>query len=169
MTSNSFFPNRAVTCDADWHRKYPALAMASTIEAVDERRKQIVVAAADETSLRAVFFSSLGAKLDFHATWDELERSGKGWLDFTIRWNRWWLPNIDHVKWLEQHAFAQADLRLANRYLAAASGDTASFREYSGVDELHYRRNEAISRVFFPPNATAAVDTSRIDTAGRYS
>jgi hypothetical protein len=77
MASNSFFLNRAVARNADWQVNYPALAMASTIDAVDERRKQIVVAAADETSLRAVFFSSLGAILDFHATWDELERSGR--------------------------------------------------------------------------------------------
>jgi hypothetical protein len=169
MGSNSFFLNRAVARDADWHVNYPALAMASTVAALDERRKQIVVAAADETSLRAVFFSSLGAILDFHATWAELERSGKGWLAFTIRWNRWWLPNVDHVKCVEQHAFAPTDLRFANRDLVAAPGDTASFREYLDVVELHYRRDEAISSVLFPPNAIAAVDTSRIDTAGRYS
>jgi hypothetical protein len=151
MGSNSFFLNRAVARDADWHVNYPALAMASMVEVVDDRRKQIVVAAADETSLRAVFFSSLGAILDFHATWDELERSGKGWLAFTIRWNRWWLPTVDHVKWLERHAYAPTDLRFANRDLAAVPGHTASFREYLDVVELHYRRDEAISSVLFPP------------------
>jgi hypothetical protein len=168
LASNSFFLNRAVARNADWQVRYPALAMASTIEAVDERRKQIVVAAADETSLRAVFFSSLGAILDFHASWDELERSSKGWLAIIIRWNRWWLPNVDHVQWLEQRAFAPTDLRFANRDLAASPGDTASSREHLDVVELHYRRDAAIAGVLFPRNAIA-VDTSRIDTAGRYS
>jgi hypothetical protein len=169
MNSNSFFLTRAVARDADRQINYPALAMASTIDTVDERRKQIVVATADETSLRAMSLSSLGAILDFHASWDELERSGKGWLAFTIRWNRWWLPNVVHVKWLEQHSFASTDLRFANRDLAAAPCDTPSFCEYLGVVELQYRRDEAISSVLFPPNAIAAIDTSRIDTAGRYS
>jgi hypothetical protein len=131
MASNSFFLNRAVARNADWQVNYPALAMASTIDAVDERRKQIVVAATDQTSLRAVFFSSLGAILDFHATWDELERSGKGWLAFTIRWNRWWLPNVAHVASLERHAFAPTDLRFANRDLGVAPGDTGPFENFS--------------------------------------
>ncbi|SAL50781.1 hypothetical protein AWB70_04108 [Caballeronia cordobensis] len=169
MAANSFFLNRAVARNADWQVNYPALAMASTIDAVDERRKQIVVAAADETSLRAVFFSSLGAILDINATWDELERSGKGWLAFTIRWNRWWLPNADHVQWLAQHAFAPTDLRFANRYQGSAAGDTASFREFLDVVELHYRRDPAISSVLFAPNAIAAVATSPINTAMRHS
>ena len=169
MASNSFFLSRAVARDADWQVNYPALTMASAIDAVDERRKQIVVAAADETSLRAVFFSSLGAILDIHATWDELDQSAKGWLSFTIRWNRWWLPNADHVELLKQHAFVPTDLRFANRDLAAAPCDTASFREYLDVVELHYRRDAAISSVLFPPNAVAAVGTSRTDAAGRYS
>lgn len=168
MTSNSFFLSRAVARDADWQVNYPALTMASAIDAVDERRKQIVVAAADETSLRAVFFSSLGAILDIHATWDELDQSAKGWLSFTIRWNRWWLPNADHVELLKQHAFVPTDLRFANREVAAAPGDTAAFREYLDVVELHYRRDAAISSVLFPPNAVAAVGTSRSDAAGRY-
>jgi hypothetical protein len=167
MASNSFFLNRAVARNADWQVNYPALAMASTIDAVDERRKQIVVAATDQTSLRAVFFSSLGAILDFHATWDELERSGKGWLAFTIRWNRWWLPNVAHVASLERHAFAPTDLRFANRDLGVAPGDTASFREFLDAVELYYRRDAAISSVLFPPNASTAVDISRIDTPGR--
>jgi hypothetical protein len=63
MDSNSFFLKRAVARDSDWQVSYPALSMASSIDAVDERRKQIVVAAADETNLRMVFFSSLGAIL----------------------------------------------------------------------------------------------------------
>ncbi|SAK89178.1 hypothetical protein AWB82_06237 [Caballeronia glebae] len=76
--TNSLRLERAVARDADWQVNYPALAMASTIDAVDERRRQIVVAAADETALRAEFFGSLGAILDFQATWDELDTSAKG-------------------------------------------------------------------------------------------
>ncbi|WP_248295444.1 hypothetical protein [Paraburkholderia sp. UYCP14C] len=65
MESKSFFLQRAVARGADWHVNYPALCMASSTDSVDERRKQIVVAAADGNGVRMAFFSSLGAILDF--------------------------------------------------------------------------------------------------------
>jgi hypothetical protein len=168
MTSNSLFLKRAVARDADWQVSYPALSMASTIDPVDERRKQIVVAAANETDLRAVFFSSLGAILDFQATWNELDASAKGWLAFTIRWNRWWSPNADHVKWFEQHAFAPTDLHLASRDFASVPGDNAAFRQYLDVVEQHYRRDAMVSRVLFPSNAVAGFEPALIDPARRH-
>jgi len=150
MDSNSFFLKRAVARDADWQVSYPALSMASSTDAVDERRKQIVVAAADETDLRMVFFSSLGAILDFQASWKEIEASARSWLAFTIRWNRWWLPTVTDAHWIESNAFAPIDLRFANRNLDGGPTDTASFRRYLDVVELHYRRDETISQVLFP-------------------
>jgi hypothetical protein len=165
--TNSLFLKRAVARDADWQVNYLALAMASTIDAVDERRKQIVVAAADETALRAVFFSSLGAILDFQATWDELDTSAKGWLAFTVRWNRWWLPNADHARWIKRHAFEPTDLRFANRDFAATPSSTASFRQYLDVVEHHYRRDDTISRLLFPANVIADVGTEVIETSAR--
>lgn len=168
MVSNSLFLKRAVARGADWQVAYPALSMASTIDLVDVRRKQIVVAAADETILRAVFFSSLGAVLDFQATWDELDASGKEWLAFTIRWNRWWLPNADHVRWLVRRAFAPADLNLANQRLVGDPQDTACFRRYLDVVEQHYRRDEMISRILFASEVAPELEPALNDSAGHW-
>jgi hypothetical protein len=154
MDSNSFFLKRAVARDVHWQVSYPALAMASSIDPVDERRKQIVVAAADDTRLRMVFFSTLGAILDFEATWHEINESARGWLAFTLRWNRWWLPNRDAATALERHASVPTDLQLAHRALNAGLLDTPSFRSYLDVIEQHYRRDETISRVLFPADQT---------------
>lgn len=150
MASNSFFLKRAVAHGADWQVSYPALSMASSIDPVDERRKQIVVAAADDTHLRMVFFSTLGAILDFEATWPEIDASARGWLAFTIRWNRWWLPNLSAARALEQHVSAPTDLRFAHRDVEGGPTDTVSFRRYLDTVEQHYRRDEAISRVLCP-------------------
>lgn len=111
MSSNSFFLKHATARDADWQVSYPALAMASSIDPVDERRKQIVVAAADDNGARIVFFSTHGAILDFRASWAEIDSSARSWLAFTVRWNRWWLPDAGHVRALEQHASMPTDLR----------------------------------------------------------
>jgi hypothetical protein len=150
MDSNSFFLKRAIARDAHWQVSYPALALASSIDSVDERRKQIVVAAADDTHLRMVFFSTLGAILDFQASWQEIDRSAHGWLAFTLRWNRWWLPNSDAARALEHHATVPTDLRMAQRSMAAGVTDTPSFRLYLDAVEQHYRLDEAISRVLCP-------------------
>ncbi|KND58109.1 hypothetical protein BVER_00366c [Candidatus Burkholderia verschuerenii] len=150
MSLNSFFLKRAVARDANWQVSYPALALASSIDPVDERRKQIVVAAADDAHLRMIFFSTLGAILDFEATWPEIEQSAGGWLAFTLRWNRWWLPNRDTAAVLAEHASAPTDLRFAHRSLEGGPTNTPSFRLYLDVVEQHYRRDEAISRVLFP-------------------
>ncbi|TCK32514.1 hypothetical protein B0G84_8320 [Paraburkholderia sp. BL8N3] len=147
MNSNSFFLKRALARDADWQVSYPALALASSIDPVDERRKQIVFAATDDTRLRMVFFSTLGAILDFEATWTEIDRSARGWLAFTLRWNRWWLPNLDASRALEEHASVPTDLRFAHRSPDGGAIDTQSFRLYLDAVEQHYRRDEAISRV----------------------
>ncbi|SAK57624.1 hypothetical protein AWB76_02483 [Caballeronia temeraria] len=150
MDSNSFFLKRAIARDADWQVSYPALALASSIDPVDERRKQIVVAAADDYHLRMVFFSTLGAILDFEATWPEIDRSARGWLAFTLRWNRWWLPNQPAARALEQHASAPTDLLFAHRDVEGGPTDTVCFRRYLDAIEQHYRRDEAISRLLCP-------------------
>lgn len=150
MDSNSFFLKRAIARDADWQGSYPALAMASSIDPVDERRKQIVVAAADGSHLRMVFFSTLGAILDFEATWEEIDRSARGWLAFTLRWHRWWLPNFDAADALKQHASVPTDLRIAHRSVENGPTNTASFRRYLETVEQHYRCDGTISRVLCP-------------------
>ncbi|MDR5762984.1 hypothetical protein [Caballeronia sp. LZ035] len=129
---------------------YPAHALASSIDPVDERRKQIVVAAADDNHLRMVFFSTLGAILDFEATWPEIDRSARGWLAFTLRWNRWWLPNQPAARALEQHASVPTDLRFAHCNVDSGPTDTVYFRRYLDAVEQHYRRDEAISRLLIP-------------------
>ncbi|MDR5776902.1 MULTISPECIES: hypothetical protein [unclassified Caballeronia] len=154
MGSNSFFLKRATARDADWQVSYPALTMASSIDPVDERRKQIVVAAADDTHVRMAFFSTLGAILDFEATWQEIDESARGWLAFTLRWNRWWLPNRDAATALERHASVPTDFQIAHRTLDAGLLDTPSFRSYLEVIEQHYRRDGTISRVLFPADQT---------------
>jgi hypothetical protein len=150
MESNSFFLQRAVARGADWQVSYPALCMASSTETVDERRKQIVVATADDSHIRMVFFSSLGAILDFHAAWDELDDGTRGWLAFTTRWNRWWLPDVAALAVIERHAQAPTDVRIANGVMKCSPADNAAFRRYLVAIEGHYRRDEAISRVLFP-------------------
>jgi hypothetical protein len=157
MESNAFFLQRATARGADWHVSYPALCMASSTQPVDERRKQIVVATADDACVRMAFFSSLGAILDFTATWDELDAATRGWMAFTIRWNRWWLPDVDALAAIERHAQAPTDVRFANSgRMAVAPADTLRFRQYLDSVEQHYRRDEAISRVLFPVDATVA-------------
>jgi len=74
MQANSFFLRRAVARPAAWQLRYPALALASATDLMEEPRKQIVVAAADQDCIRMVFFSSLGSVLDLHTTWDDLAR-----------------------------------------------------------------------------------------------
>jgi hypothetical protein len=153
MHAPSFFLQRATARGADWQLAYPALALASSTDPVDENRKQIVVAAADELRLRMVFFSSLGAILDFQATWREL-RDASPWLRFTLRWNRWWLPDaISHAA-LADAVYAPADVRIANRPIAGDLSDDAAFRTYLMSVESYYRRDASISRVLFPANDT---------------
>ncbi|MFM0051416.1 hypothetical protein [Caballeronia grimmiae] len=159
MSSNSFFLKHATARDADWQVSYPALAMASSIDPVDERRKQIVVAAADGTHVRMVFFSTLGAILDFRASWAEIDSSARSWLAFTVRWNRWWLPDGGHARALEQHASTPTDLRLAHCSIEGRLTDDAAFRRYLDDVERHYRRDARIARVLFPDNI--AGDTGR--------
>ncbi|MCE4547664.1 MULTISPECIES: hypothetical protein [unclassified Caballeronia] len=130
MSSNSFFLKHATARDADWQVSYPALAMASSIDPVDEQRKQIVVAAADDNGARIVFFSTLGAILDFRASWAEIDSSARSWLAFTVRWNRWWLPDAGHIRALEQHASMPTDLRLAHCSIGGRLSDDAAFRRY---------------------------------------
>ncbi|MFM0123351.1 hypothetical protein P0D73_31425 [Paraburkholderia sp. RL18-101-BIB-B] len=159
MESNSFFLQRAVARGADWHVSYPALCMASSTDPVDERRKQIVVAAADDNSVRMAFFSSLGAILDFQASWSEMDVATRGWLNFTTRWNRWWLPDVAALASIERHANAPTDVRFAAGRSSAriapgvAPSDTDAFRRYLDTIEQHYRRDESISRTLFLPDA----------------
>lgn len=156
MESNTFFLQRAAARGADWHVSYPALCMASSTETVDEWRKQIVVAAADDSQIRMVFFSSLGAILDFHASWDELDAATRGWLAFTIRWNRWWLPDVASLATIERQAYAPTDVRIATGITKFDPTDTGALRRYLDAIEAHYRRDEAISRVLFPIDGTCA-------------
>lgn len=156
MKPSSFFLQRAISCDADWHVSYPALCMASSTDPVDERRKQIVAAAADDERIRMVFFSSLGAILDFEASWSELDATTRGWLEFTTRWNRWWLPDRASLTAIERHVTAPTDVRFAGGTAPGMPSDTAAFRSYLNAVEAHYRRDEAISRVLFAPDAAFA-------------
>ncbi len=156
MESNTFFLQRAVARGADWHVSYPALCMASSTETVDERRKQIVVATADESHIRMVFFSSLGAILDFHASWDEFDDATRGWLAFTIRWNRWWVPDVAALATIERHAHAPTEVRIANGIAKFDPADTGALRRYLDAIEVHYRRDEAILRILFPIDGTFA-------------
>lgn len=151
MHAPSFFLQRAIARGADWQLAYPALALASSTDSGDEDRKQIVVAAADETRLRMVFFSSLGAILDFQATWSEL-RDASSWLGFTLRWNRWWLPDAASHDLLTKAVHAPTDARIANRPLTGGPLDEAAFRTYLTTVETNYRRDPSISCVLFPAN-----------------
>ncbi|BDC45331.1 hypothetical protein PTKU15_86280 [Paraburkholderia terrae] len=159
MKSNSFFLQRAIPCDADWHVSYPALCMASSTDPVDERRKQIVAAAADDTHIRMVFFSSLGAILDFQASWGELDATTLGWLAFTTRWNRWWLPDVASLAAIDRHAHAPSDVRFVSGNMPCNPTDTTAFRQYLDTIEYHYRRDEAISRILFAPDPAYAVQS----------
>jgi len=149
MQAHSFFLKRAIARGPDWQVAYPALSLASSTDPVDENRKQIIVAAADEDRLRMVFFSSLGSILDFQATWPELEDASM-WLAFTLRWNRWWLPDIAAQRRLENAAYRPNDVRVANRPLSGNLVDDTAFRTYLASIETNYRRDASISRVLFP-------------------
>jgi hypothetical protein len=151
MHAPSFFLQRAIARGADWQLAYPALALASSTDSIDEKRKQIVVAAADTLRLRMVFFSSLGAVLDFQATWPELSNASS-WLGFTLRWNRWWLPDTASQQQLAEAAYAPTDVRIANRPIAGDLSDDVAFRAYLTSVETKYRRDASISRVLFPAN-----------------
>ena len=162
MESSSFFLQRALARGADWHVRYPALCMASSVDPVDERRKQIVVAAADATTVRMAFFSSLGAILDFHASWDEMDVATRGWLNFTTRWNRWWLPDVAALASIEQHASAPTDVRFSAGSARIAPSDTDAFRRYLDTIEQHYRRDVIISRTLFAPEAALEMQSSSL-------
>ncbi|EIM98403.1 hypothetical protein WQE_24282 [Paraburkholderia hospita] len=133
--------------------------MASSTDPVDERRKQIVAAAANDTRIRMVFFSSLGAILDFEASWSELDATTLGWLAFTTRWNRWWLPDVASLDAIEHHAHAPTDVRFASGTAPSMPSDTAAFRRYLDAVEAHYRRDESISRILFAPDPAYAVQS----------
>jgi hypothetical protein len=132
MQANSFFLRRAVARPATWQLRYPALALASATDFVEEPRKQIVVAAADQDCIRMVFFSSLGSVLDLHTTWDDLARA-RQWLDFTLRWNRWWLPDPSTLETVTRFTREPSDTWLANRPIRGDITDDASFCEYIDV------------------------------------
>lgn len=149
MQPNSFFLRRAVARPASWQLRYPALALASATDFADEPRKQIVVAATDDAGVRMVFFSSLGSVLDLHTTWDDLARA-RQWLDFTLRWNRWWLPNSRSLEMLSDRARPPFDAQLANCSAHGHFTNDASFCEYADVVEAKYRREATISAVLFP-------------------
>jgi len=149
MQANSFFLRRAVARPAAWQLRYPALALASATDLMEEPRKQIVVAAADQDCIRMVFFSSLGSVLDLHTTWDDLARA-RHWLDFTLRWNRWWLPDSSTLETLTRFTREPSDTRLANRPIRGCITDDASFCEYVDVVEASYRREASISKALFP-------------------
>lgn len=149
MQSHSFFLKRAIARGPDWQVAYPALSLASSTDPVDENRKQIIVAAADEQRIRMVFFSSLGSILDFQATWSEL-KSASSWLAFTLRWNRWWLPDIATQRLMENATYAPTDVRIAHRPVVGNLIDDALFQIYLSSIETQYRRDESISRVLFP-------------------
>ncbi len=155
MQAHSFFLKRAVSRGPDWQVAYPALSLASSTDPVDENRKQIIVAAADEERLRMVFFSSLGSILDFQATWSELGGASM-WLAFTLRWNRWWLPDSATQRLLEKAAYLPHDVRIANRPIDGNLADDAPFRTYLASIEANYRRDASISRVLFPASGEFA-------------
>jgi hypothetical protein len=155
MQAHSFFLRRAISRGPDWQVAYPALSLASSTDPVDENRKQIIVAAADEERLRMVFFSSLGSILDFHATWSELEDASM-WLAFTLRWNRWWLPDSATLRLLEKAAYLPHDVRIANRPIEGDLIDDTRFRNYLAGIEASYRRDASISRVLFPTSGEFA-------------
>jgi hypothetical protein len=148
MHAPSFFLQRAIARGADWQLAYPALALASSTDPVDENRKQIVVAAADDSHVRMVFFSSLGAVLDFQATWQELH-DASSWFAFTLRWNRWWLPDVASYAALARAAHAPTDVRIAHRPIVDGLSDDTGFRAYLMSVESTYRRDATISRVLF--------------------
>ena len=149
MQANSFFLQRAVARSADWQLRYPALTLASATDLVDEPRKQIVVAAADHDRIRMVFFSSLGSVLDLQTTWTELSRA-RQWLDFTLRWNRWWLPDTTSLETLVRMTREPTDVRLANRPIGSDFSDDGSFCQYADFVEGTYRREAFISNALFP-------------------
>ncbi|WP_027803325.1 hypothetical protein [Paraburkholderia dilworthii] len=159
MESNFFFLQRALARGADWHVSYPALCMASSTDPVDERRKQIVVATADDTTVPMAFFSSLGAILDFQASWSEMDAAARGWLKFTTRWNRWWLPDVAALTSIERQANAPTDVRFATGSGRVPPSDTDAFRGYLDTIERHYRRDEAISRNLFAPDAAVDIQS----------
>jgi hypothetical protein len=169
VSSNSFFLKHATARHADSQVSYPALAMASSIDPVDERRKQIVVAAADDNHVRMVFFSTLGAILDFKASWAEIGSSARSWLTFTVRWNRWWLPDACHGHALEQHASVPTDLRLAHCPVPGHSSDDAAFRRYLDTVERHCRGDPRIARVLLPDNIAGEIDRGRLSERGHLS
>lgn len=140
MESNSFFLQRAIARGADWHVSYPALCMAA--------QRILSTNAASRSSSRppTTRTSVLGAILDFHASWAELDDATRGWLAFTDRWNRWWLPDGAALATIERHAHAPADVRFASGSMPCCPSDTAAFRLYLDAVESHYRRDEAISR-----------------------
>jgi hypothetical protein len=133
--------------------------MASSTAPVDERRKQIIVAAADDAHLRMAFFSTLGAILDFQASWDEMDVATLGWLKFTTRWNRWWLPNVSALASIERHTNAPTDVHFAASADCIAPSDIDAFRCYLDTIEQHYRRDETISMNLFAPESGFEIRT----------
>jgi hypothetical protein len=74
-------------------------------------------------------------------------------LNFTTRWNRWWLPDVAALASIEGHANAPTDVRFAAGSVRVAPSDTDAFRRYLDAIEQHYRHDETISRNLFAPDA----------------
>jgi hypothetical protein len=79
-----------------------------------------------------------------------MDAATRGWLAFTTRWNRWWLPDMTALKSMDRHADVPSDVRFAHGNVPCAPLDTGAFRRYLDLVEYYYRRDDAIARMLFP-------------------
>jgi hypothetical protein len=157
MQANSFFLRRAVARPAAWQLRYPAFVLASATDLMDEPRKQIIVAAADQDCIRMVFFSSLGSVLDLHTTWDDLARA-RQWLDFTLRWNRWWLPDAPTLETLTRLTREPSDPGLRTDTFVDASWTTPRSANTSTLSKPHIDgKLRSRKRSFLPMTSSQAL------------
>ncbi|MFT4506089.1 hypothetical protein [Caballeronia sp. 15711] len=140
MDDRSFLLRRAIARPADWQMRYPALTYATTNATADERPKEIVVAAANASRIRMVFFSSLGSILDVQVSWKELANAQR-WFQFALRWSRWWLPEQQSLTAIIAAAGSPADSRVLKLPLGDTFTRDEPFCEYLDIVEAFYRRN----------------------------
>jgi hypothetical protein len=97
----------------------------------------------------------LGSVLDLQTTWTDLS-AARQWFDFTLRWNRWWLPDLASLATFARLTREPTDVRLANRPLHGHLAHNPSFCEYVDGVEAHYRREASISNALFPADEVFA-------------
>lgn len=136
MRGKSLFVDRVIARPASWQVRVPSLLSASRSPVSVSAGRQVVVATADARNVRCLFCTSLGAVLDFRATWAELE-TARGWWEFAIRWHFWIFPDQAQLDCLAAFGPTPAALVLDSLVARTTPDIDASVLQFLDAAERH--------------------------------